>query len=98
MERFKATFIFYKKNAIPLFLTRGRKSLALRLPPYDSHVFELLSLGNAPLVAPRANPEGEKPASNLREAMEYFGDQIDLYVDGGTLRVKPSTIVRALYP
>lgn len=98
MERFNATFIFYKKNAIPLFLTRGRKSLALRLPPYDSHVFELLSLVNAPLVAPSANPEGEKPASNIKEAMEYFGDKIDLYVDGGTLKAKPSTIVRALYP
>jgi len=98
MERFNTTFIFYKKNSIPLFLTRGRKSLALRLPPYDSHVFELLSLVNVPLVAPSANPEGEKPASNIKEAMEYFGDKIDLYVDGGTLKAKPSTIVRALYP
>ncbi|HCO39554.1 MAG TPA: hypothetical protein DIT36_06290, partial [Aquificaceae bacterium] len=38
------------------------------------------------------------PASNIKEAMEYFGDKIDLYVDGGTLKAKPSTIVRALYP
>ncbi|MFN3975891.1 MAG: L-threonylcarbamoyladenylate synthase [Aquificaceae bacterium] len=98
MEKFNATFIFYKKTPIPLFLTRGRKSLAIRLPPYNSHVSKLLSLVDLPLVAPSANPEGEKPASSIKEAVEYFGDKIDLYVDGGTIEAKPSTIVRALYP
>ncbi|MEJ7554197.1 MAG: hypothetical protein WKI48_05570, partial [Aquificaceae bacterium] len=33
-----------------------------------------------------------------KEAIEYFGDKVDLYVDGGVRKGKPSTIVRALYP
>ncbi|MEN3028520.1 MAG: L-threonylcarbamoyladenylate synthase [Aquificaceae bacterium] len=98
MEWFNATFIFYKKNTIPLYLTRGRKSLAVRIPPFDSHMHELLSLLQEPVVAPSANPEGERPAVKIKEAVEYFGDLVDLYVDGGRKEGKPSTIVRALYP
>lgn len=98
MERFNATFILYKKNTIPLYLTRGRKSLAVRVPPFDSHVHELLWLLREPLVAPSANPEGQTPAVSIKEALEYFGDRVDLYLDGGKKRGKPSTIVRAIYP
>lgn len=98
MSRYNATFIFYKKNAIPLYLTKGKKSLAVRIPPDGSHAYKLLKLLEEPLVAPSANPEGQKPASTIKEAMEYFGDKVDLYVDGGVLDNKPSTIVRALYP
>lgn len=98
MELYNATFIFYKKTKVPLYLTRGRKSLALRIPPGESQVMGLLHLLDAPVVAPSANPEGEKPALNVKEAIEYFGDKVDLYVDGGDRKGKPSTIVRALYP
>ncbi len=98
MLRFSATFVFYKKNTLPLYLTRGRKSLAVRIPYFNSHVYELFVLLRSPLVAPSANPEGQKPATTIEEAMDYFGDSVDLYVDGGTREGKPSTIVRALYP
>ncbi len=98
MNMFNATFIFYKKNTFPLYLTRGRKSLAVRIPPFDSHVYELLEYLNAPVVAPSANPEGQEPATRIKEAMDYFGNSVDLYVDGGVRKGKPSTIVRALYP
>jgi len=98
MNMFNATFIFYKKNTFPLYLTRGRKSLAVRIPPFDSYVYELLEYLKAPVVAPSANPEGQKPATTIKEAIEYFGDKVDLYVDGGVRKGKPSTIVRALYP
>ncbi len=98
MERFNATFVFYKRSTLPLYLTRGRKSLAVRIPPFDSPVYELLEYLNAPVVAPSANPEGQKPATTIKEAIEYFGDKVDLYVDGGVRKGKPSTIVRALYP
>jgi Putative translation factor (SUA5) len=47
-----------------------------------------------PLVAPSANPEGLPPARDVKEAMEYFGDKVDLYVRGARLEGKPSTIVK----
>lgn len=98
MRKFNATFIFYKKNSIPFYLTRGRRSLAVRIPKPDSHISKLFSEVDIPLVAPSANPEGMNPATKIEEAIDYFGDKVDLYVDGGILQGKPSTIVRALYP
>ncbi|MEJ5339598.1 MAG: L-threonylcarbamoyladenylate synthase [Aquificaceae bacterium] len=98
MKEFNATFLFYKKNSIPLYLTRGRKSLAVRLPRPNSYVSGLFSLIDQALVAPSANPEGMRPAVRVEEAMDYFGDKVDLYVDGGKIEGKPSTIVRFLHP
>ncbi len=91
-----ATVIFYKKNPIPLYLTRGKKSIAIRLPKEDSFVMELMKELNAPLVAPSANPEGKEPAVDVSMAQEYFGDKIDLYVDAGYIKGEPSTIVRLI--
>lgn len=98
IESFNATFILYKKDRIPLYLTRGRKSLAVRIPPPNSPIRELLRVLSVPVVAPSANPEGLKPATTVKEAMRYFGKAVDLYVDGGKREGKPSTIVRLLYP
>ena len=90
------TVIFYKRTTYPLHLTRGRKSLAFRLPPEKTFIRELLELFGRPLVAPSANPEGLPPAVDVKMAQEYFGDQIDLYIDAGTIEGKPSTIVRVI--
>lgn len=48
-----------------------------------------------PLVAPSANPEGLPPASTLQQAIEYFGESVDFYVDGGeVINDEPSKIYR----
>ena len=50
---------------------------------------------NTPLIAPSANLEGKPPPKNIQEAVDYFGDKIDLYVDSGEIEnEKPSTIVK----
>lgn len=67
--------------------------IAFRIPA-DESLRELLEK-TGPLVAPSANPRGLEPAKNIQEAQEYFGDQIDLYVDGGTIEnVKPSKVLK----
>jgi L-threonylcarbamoyladenylate synthase len=74
-----------------LYLHRGTKSLAFRLPKKESLVEMLKKSG--PLVAPSANREGEKPALNIKKARRYFGERVNFYVDGGTLKSKPSTVI-----
>ena len=74
------------------YLHRGTKHLAFRLPA-DKKLRDLL-IQTGPLVAPSANPEGEIPATAIKQAREYFGNQIDFYIDGGTLKSEPSTLVR----
>lgn len=35
------------------------------------------------MLAPSANPAGMPPAKNITEAINYFGDMVSVYVDGG---------------
>lgn len=72
-------------------LHRGTHSLAFRLPD-DSMLRALLRL-TGPLIAPSANPAGFPPATTVAAAKKYFGDQVDLYIDGGTCESAPSTLV-----
>lgn len=74
------------------YLHRGKNSLAFRLPKNEFLLKILKTSG--PIVAPSANPEGEKPARNIEEAGNYFGDSVDIYIDGGQLNSLPSTVVK----
>ncbi|MDO8639010.1 MAG: L-threonylcarbamoyladenylate synthase [Candidatus Daviesbacteria bacterium] len=74
------------------YLHRGKNSLAFRMPK-DEKLLELLKQ-TGPLVAPSANYEGERPAETIDEAKRYFGDRVDLYIDGGNITEKSSTIIQ----
>lgn len=73
------------------YLHRGTKTLAFRLPAVKN--LRLLLCATGPLVAPSANPEGKKPAKNIKEAQKYFGKQADFYLNEGTLYRAPSTLI-----
>jgi len=74
------------------YLHRGTKTLAFRMPISRELRDLLLKVG--PLCAPSANPEGLSPAKNIDEAKKYFGDSVDLYVDGGKMGNKASKIIK----
>ncbi len=75
------------------YLHKGTGGIAFRVPDNEDLRFLLKETG--PLVAPSANPEGEAPAKNIREAMRYFGDLVDYYHDGGDcLNEEASKIIR----
>ncbi|OGZ42501.1 MAG: threonylcarbamoyl-AMP synthase [Candidatus Ryanbacteria bacterium RIFCSPHIGHO2_02_FULL_45_43] len=73
------------------YLHRATNTLAFRLPRKKA----LLKLMNkiGPIVAPSANPQGKAPAVTAQKAFGYFGDRVDFYLNGGTLKSKPSTLV-----
>lgn len=66
--------------------------IAFRLPAKKSLIEIIKKTG--PLVAPSANPEGLKPAENVSQAKKYFSDKVDFYLSGGTLKGKPSTLIK----
>jgi len=74
------------------YLHRGTKTLAFRLPAEQALRNLLLKTG--PLIAPSANLEGLPPAQNIYEAKKYFGNAVDLYIDGGTIENKASKIIK----
>ncbi len=75
------------------YLHRGTGTLAFRIPAKNKLV-KLIEEVGYPLIAPSANPEGKKPAEDVEEAVGYFGDKIDLYVDEGKVKGKASPIVK----
>lgn len=74
------------------YLHRGTKTLAFRLP-YPRALRDLLRK-TGPLIAPSANTEKFPASENITDAKKYFGDAVDLYVDGGSLISKASRIVK----
>lgn len=74
------------------YLHRGGKTLSFRLPA-NKGLRDLLTVVG-PLVAPSANPQGLKPASDIKEAKMYFGTKIDFYNDNGRLLGQPSTLIQ----
>lgn len=75
------------------YLHRGTKKLAFRVPDEQEFLNFLKEL-DRPVVAPSANPSGLEPARNIKEAIGYFGDKVDLYIDRGEVEANvPSTIV-----
>lgn len=74
------------------YLHRGMGTLAFRVP--DDEELRILLRNTGPLLAPSANTEGRPPAHTLSEAKNYFGDQVEVYVDGGHRKSLPSTVAR----
>ena len=74
------------------YLHRGTKTLAFRLPV--NHELRDLLKKTGSLIAPSANLEGMPPAENISDAKNYFGDSVDLYVDGGEIKGKASKVIR----
>ena len=85
------TLVLEKRGG--LFWWLGRESIAVRYPR-RGFIYQLLKKFARPLVAPSANPEGKPPARSIREAIKYFGEKVEVYVDGGFIENSPSSIVK----
>ena len=73
---------------------RGRGvTVALRCPN-DTLSHALLARIGGPVVSSSANLSGKPPAESAEEVVGYFGNQLDLVLDGGPRRGgQPSTLV-----
>lgn len=88
----KASIVFPCHDPRWKHLHRGTGTIAFRIPDdADLHVF-LAETG--PVIAPSANPAGERPAETAGEAEGYFGESADFVVDGGRRSGEPSTVAR----
>ena len=85
--------IILPTTTAPEWLIRDNESLAYRMPNNDKLRSLIAQVGR--LIAPSANPEGQSPAKTLQEAIDYFGDSVDFYVDGGLVEsLQPSQLIR----
>lgn len=75
------------------YLHQGLGDVAMRVVA-DPAISTILKQ-TGPLMTSSANRPSEPGSVNIQEAINYFGDKVDFYVDGGNLSGKsPSTIVK----
>lgn len=80
---------------LPPEITAGTETVGVRVPA-DASVRELVRECGGALTATSANPSGLPPARSAQEVHDYFGDRIDLVIDGGEVTVaEPSTVLDA---
>lgn len=76
---------------VEVYLKKRRDSLPLRIPKHK----QLTTLLNATmaLMTTSANAPGAPTATTMAMAYDYFGDDIDFYVDGGDLSGRPASTI-----
>ena len=76
------TIVGVAVSNLPSEITAGTGTVGVRVPA-DSDVRELVRVCGGALTATSANPSGREPARSAKEVLDYFGDRIDLVIDGG---------------
>ncbi len=89
------TIIFDAEDNLPKLLTGNRNKIAVRIPG-KSFALHLARAANFPITATSANISNKPPAQSAEEVINYFGENIDLVVNGPkTPGGEPSTIIDA---
>jgi L-threonylcarbamoyladenylate synthase len=87
------TLIGRASAIVPDAITANTQTVGVRLPG-DESVCALVAACGAALTATSANPSARQPAETAQQVLEYFGESIDLIVDGGkAVTEQPSTVV-----
>jgi L-threonylcarbamoyladenylate synthase len=86
------TMIVEAKPDVPAHITAGRRSIAIRVP---DHVIPrgIARNINGPIVGTSANRSGGPNPFNLSVALEQLGDEVDLYIDGGSSPVQNNSTI-----
>ena len=87
------SLIFDCKSKKFEYLHRRKKSLAFRVP--SPKWLRSLLKKSGPLVAPSANLARMPFAKTIKEAKNYFGNQINFYFNAGKIDKKPSILIDA---
>lgn len=87
------TLVLEASSALPEAISGGTGRLGVRVSP-DPVCRALVERLKKPLVSTSANPAGKEPARTASEVLFYFGEGVDLVLDGGERRTEiPSTVL-----
>lgn len=96
IERFwpgPLVLILPARKGISTYITAGTGKVAVRIPG-ESFALYLSKKAKFPITATSANLSGMPPARDAEGVINYFGEKIDLLIDGGcTPGIQPSTII-----
>jgi len=80
------TLILPKKASVPLQVTGGQETIALRVPAHPAALWLLRSFGGG-IAAPSANRFGRISPTLASHVAEELGDAVDCILDGGPCKV-----------
>jgi L-threonylcarbamoyladenylate synthase len=86
------TLVVPARTGLPAALTAGTGTIGVRAPGHPLAVALVAGL-DGPVTAPSANPPGGEAPRQIAAARTYFGDAVDVYLDGGDLPGGGSTVV-----
>jgi L-threonylcarbamoyladenylate synthase len=76
------------------YLHRGLNSLAFRVPDNTDLVEMLKKTGS--IVSTSANYQGGTNATSIEDAIRFFGEGVDFYLDMGVLINSPSSVYKCI--
>ncbi|WP_372974271.1 L-threonylcarbamoyladenylate synthase [Muriicola sp.] len=79
------TLVLKKQSRIPDMVTSGKDTVAVRVPDHPL-TLKLLEQLDFPLAAPSANPFGSISPTSAAHVEQYFGDTLNVILDGGECR------------
>jgi L-threonylcarbamoyladenylate synthase len=80
------SIVLPKNKKIPGIATAGLSTVAIRFPEHEA-ARDLISLSSTAVAAPSANPFGCLSPTKAEHVRDYFGEKIDMILDGGTARI-----------
>jgi L-threonylcarbamoyladenylate synthase len=89
------TLIFPALSSLPELLTGGSGTIGIRMSSNEIATRICKSSGT-PISATSANISGEPPAASVEEVVRYFGDKIDLIIDGGKAAAPQCSTIAAI--
>lgn len=88
------TVIMPKRDIIPLSVTGGLDSVAIRCPSHPV-ARELIKQSGVPIAAPSANLSGKPSPTNARHVLDDMNGRVDMIIDGGECDIGlESTIIK----
>jgi len=86
------TLVLRAAPHVPSQLTAGTGTIGVRIPGH-AVALGLVSAAGLPVTAPSANPSDHPPPITAESVREYFGDRLDLILDGGPTAGGPASTV-----
>ncbi|MDY6835576.1 MAG: L-threonylcarbamoyladenylate synthase [Chloroflexota bacterium] len=80
------TLIFQKRRSVPIEVTGGLNTVAVRMPRNAVAIALVQALGN-PIAAPSANLSGSPSGTTAKHVLQDFNGKIDIVLDGGPVQV-----------
>ena len=89
------TLIFPALASLPHLLTGGSGTIGIRMSSSEITT-QICKSSGTPITATSANISGKPPAASVEEVVGYFGDKIDLIIDGGVSAAPQCSTIAAI--